>query len=172
MKKKIKEQTPVEEPKKQGLFGRKKDPSLAPVFVRFGAMIIDLFILSVAYGVVIFAFTGNFKDLIGRFSASVGNPVYDLLIATGILALYFIIVPFIWRGRTVGKKILNIRMMKYPEGKVDFQTLVIRFVSNIGLNVAFLGIPAIINIYIVWWRKDSRAIHDMIAKTKVVYDKK
>ncbi|GGE68172.1 RDD family protein [Priestia taiwanensis] len=172
MKKKAKEQAPVQEPEKKGWFGRKKDPSLAPVYVRFGAMIIDLFILSILYGVTVFAVTGNYKDLLGRFGASVGNPTYDLLIATGILALYFIIVPFVWRGRTVGKKILNIRIAKYPDGKLDFQTIIIRFVGNIGLNIALLGIPAIANIYLVWLRKDKRAIHDLIAKTKVVYDKK
>jgi uncharacterized RDD family membrane protein YckC len=159
-------------PEKKGLFGRKKDPLLAPIFIRIGATMIDLFILAVSYGIVVFVITHDVTDLLGRFGASVGNIMYDLLIGMSLLALYFIIVPFVWRGRTVGKRMFNIRIKKQEGDKVDFQTLVIRFVSNIGLNVAFLGIPAILNVYIVWWRKDSRAIHDMLARTQVVYEKR
>ncbi|SDI91958.1 Uncharacterized membrane protein YckC, RDD family [Natribacillus halophilus] len=90
----------------------------------------------------------------------------------GLLALaYVIVVPALWFGYTVGKRIVGIRVVKKDHSDVSFGTMVMReFVAGLVYGFTF-GIAIIVSIFMVTLRQDKRAIHDFIAGTYVTHNK-
>ncbi|MHA6252469.1 RDD family protein [Oceanobacillus sp. CAU 1775] len=85
--------------------------------------------------------------------------------------LYYMILPIIWQGYTIGKNMLGIRIVRMDGGNVTFVNMLLRHLVG-GLVYAFtLGIGVIISAFMVGMRSDKRAIHDFIAGTYVTYEK-
>ncbi|WP_176545189.1 RDD family protein [Bacillus sp. AFS041924] len=89
--------------------------------------------------------------------------------------LFYVIVPtYIWSGQTIGKRLLSIMVVKDTEDLVDIKTMSLRtvFVLCCQLNLPII-IQAFVVLYLVdlifIFRTDRKTIHDIIAKTKVVY---
>ncbi|MEN1934535.1 RDD family protein [Paenibacillus sp. 102] len=140
----------------------------AVVMNRIGASIIDMFFISVMYGAVVAIVTGNYGAIFNRFNISLGDYRYDLTLVFILMAIYFIFVPFIWRGCTIGKKITRTRLISLTSEKLTIQTLTVRFFVLLIPNILLLGIPSICNVYMMLFRKDNCAFHDLIMKTKVM----
>ncbi|WP_410983788.1 RDD family protein [Bacillus cereus] len=140
----------------------------AVVMNRIGASIIDMFIISVMYGAVVAIVTGNYGAIFNRFNISLGDYRYDLMLVFILMAIYFIIVPFIWNGCTIGKKITRTRLISLTSEKLTIQTLTVRFFVLLLPNILLLGIPSICNIYMMLFRQDNCGFHDLIMKTKVM----
>lgn len=141
-----------------------------PTFVmnRVGALLIDMFIVSLAYGAAAAVISGKYTAVFDRFQVSLGDARYDMLFALVIMAAYFVLLPLVWGGRTVGSRLLRIQLLKESGEAVGAGTLLWRFCILVLSNVVLLGIPAIVNIYIMLLRKDNRGYHDLAARTKVV----
>ena len=140
----------------------------ALVMNRIGASLIDMFLISVMYGAVVAVMTGNYSAIINRFNISFGDYRYDLAVVFILMAIYFIVLPFIWNGVTLGKKVTRIKLISLKSEKLTLQTLIIRFFVVLLPNVLLLGIPLICNVYMMLFRKDNCGFQDLITKTKII----
>ncbi|WP_144510503.1 RDD family protein [Bacillus sp. FJAT-22090] len=124
-------------------------------WARLAANILDSLIIGVPLSIISYLLFGDWEE---TPITSIGNLLYSL------------IVPVLWYGFTVGKKILGIRIAKMDGSKVGFGTMLLR-VLVAGLVYALtLGIGVIVSAFMVGIRQDKRAIHDFIAGTYVTYD--
>lgn len=128
----------------------------AGFWVRFGAMILDSLIIGVPIAIISYLVTGSAED--NFFSSSINF-------------LYSLIVPVIWAGYTVGKKILGIRIAKVNGEKIGFGTMFMRLVVGGIVYVLTLGIGIIVSAFMIGLRNDKRAIHDFIAGTYVTHER-
>ncbi|TGB02933.1 RDD family protein [Halobacillus salinus] len=122
---------------------------------RFFASFIDGIITAISFGIITYLVHGELNPR--------GFNVTDLL-----NILYFVILPVIWSGYTVGKKSLGIRIVKKSGEDVGIFNMLLRYVIG-GLVYLFtFGIGLIVSIFMVAIREDKRAIHDFIGGTKVM----
>ncbi|KEK23803.1 RDD family protein [Bacillus gaemokensis] len=82
--------------------------------------------------------------------------------------LYFLIVPAVWMGFTVGKKVLGAQITRLDGNKVTIWTTCKRYVLGGIVYTLTLGIGIIVSAFMVGLREDKRAIHDFIAGTQVI----
>ncbi|WP_028399473.1 RDD family protein [Ectobacillus panaciterrae] len=135
---------------------------------RIGAAVMDMFLISLLYGAIVALATGNYSAIANRFNVSFGDYRYDFTLAFVLMSAYFVILPLLWNGCTVGKKFTRTRLVKQNGEKAGFGTLVLRFISVLIPNMVLLGIPAIVNVYMMLFRRDNRGYHDLAVGTKVV----
>ncbi|MGQ0514706.1 RDD family protein, partial [Bacillus sp. D-CC] len=140
----------------------------ALVMNRIGASLIDMFLISVMYGAVVAVMTGNYSAIFNRFNISFGDYRYDLVVVFILMAIYFILLPFIWNGVTLGKKVTRIKLISLQSEKLTLQTLTIRFFVLLLPNILLLGIPILCNVYMMLFRNDNCGFQDLITKTKVI----
>ncbi|MDC3412409.1 RDD family protein [Aquibacillus sp. 3ASR75-11] len=125
--------------------------------VRFLASLLDWIVVTIILGFITFLMYGEF------FYTEQFN-ITDFL---GVL--YSIIVPVIWYGYTIGKRMTNIRIVKVSGQKVTLITMLLRVIGGFIVYAFSLGIAFIISAFMVGIREDKRAIHDFIAGTYVTY---
>ena len=105
--------------------------------------------------------------IIASFSA---DGILSTLFGFSVIAI--IVYQFILlsrEGQTIGKRIMNIRIVKNDSGETGgFVTnVLLREIVNAVLGfIPFYSLADILFIY----REDHRCIHDLIAKTKVIRD--
>ncbi|MCM3121782.1 RDD family protein [Mesobacillus sp. AQ2] len=128
----------------------------AGFWVRLGAAILDGLIIGVPLSIISYLITGNAED---NIFTSTMNLIYTVL------------VPVIWSGYTVGKKIVGVRIAKVNGEKLGFGTMLMRTVVAGLVYLLTLGIGVIVSAFMVGLRQDKRAIHDFIAGTYVTYEK-
>ena len=84
-------------------------------------------------------------------------------LAQTVMGLYFVILWVFWEGRTVGKKIMKIKIVTIEGKPITPGKAVLRYLGYILSSLgAFLGFLWII------WDKNHQGWHDKIAKTLVV----
>ncbi|QBP39722.1 RDD family protein [Paenisporosarcina antarctica] len=127
----------------------------AGFWVRLLASIMDSLVISVPLGIIFYLLTGNWED--ESFSSLLN-------------ILYSIIVPILWYGYTVGKRIMKIRIVKVDGSKLGIGAMLMRVVVAALIYIVTLGIAAIVSAFMVGLREDKRAIHDLIAGTYVTYN--
>lgn len=126
--------------------------SPAGFWIRLLANLLDGIIIGIPITVIGFLLTGNVED--------------NLL--TNLLSLaYSLIIPIVWFGYTVGKKIMGVRIVKINGEKLGIGSMLLRVVVAGMLYGITLGIAAIVSAFMVGLRDDKRAIHDLIAGTYV-----
>jgi uncharacterized RDD family membrane protein YckC len=128
----------------------------AGFWIRVLASILDIVIVMVPLTFISYLITGGWEG--------------DIF--TSILSLlYYLILPVIWMGYTVGKRMLGIRIAKVNGEKVGFGTMLMRVIVASLVYGITLGIGAIVSAFMIGLRKDKRSIHDFIAGTYVTYQK-
>lgn len=127
----------------------------AGFWARLGANLLDGLIIGIPLSVISFFIFGDWDD---TPITSVGN------------ILYTILVPVLWTGYTVGKKILGIRIVKVDGSKLGYGAMILRVLVGGLVYAVTLGIGLIVSAFMVGIREDKRAIHDFIAGTYVTYD--
>lgn len=85
-----------------------------------------------------------------------------------VLFLYTLILPVIWRGYVVGKRICGIRIVRMDGENVTLKNMLLRNVVGGLVYVLTFGVGLIISAFMVSLREDKRSIHDLIAGTQVV----
>lgn len=124
---------------------------------RLAADILDTIILIVPISIILYYVTGNFSfEWAQHFQWIVIN------------VLYLTIVPVIWKGYVIGKRICKIRIKQINHRQVDLYHMFLReVIGKFLLSYITLGVTTIISIFMIIIRKDKRAIHDFIAGTYV-----
>jgi len=128
----------------------------AGFWIRFGASLLDGIIINIPLFIVAHVLVGaENRDLLGNL----------------LYLLYGLIVPVVWGGYNVGKKICGIRIRKVDdEMPPTIGTMLLRQVVGSLVYAVTLGIGLIVSAIMVAVRDDKRAIHDFIAGTEVVRD--
>ena len=86
-----------------------------------------------------------------------------------ILFIYYIMIPLLMHGQTFGKKIFKLKIVKESNDNVNLITMFYRDgIGRIFINMASLGITAIVSVIIMILREDNKRLGDILAKTKVI----
>ncbi|WP_110111984.1 RDD family protein [Bacillus sp. CGMCC 1.16541] len=129
----------------------------AGFWIRLGANVLDGIIIGVPLALIGFLISGTFEE--GHWSTDV------------LSAIYYIFVPVLWFGYTVGKRICGIRIVKVDGRNVGVGAMLLRsLVAGLVYLITF-GIGLVISLFMVALREDKRSIHDMIAGTYVTFTK-
>ncbi|WJE17115.1 RDD family protein [Halobacillus sp. ACCC02827] len=131
----------------------------AGFWVRVGARLLDGLILFLVISLVSWLIYGSFTST-------------DEYRPTNVIGLlYWVLVPTIWSGYTIGKRITGgMRVVKADGSEVSLGTMLLREVVAGLVYVVTLGIALIVSAFMVGMRDDKRAVHDFIAGTYVTYD--
>ncbi|MEC0276567.1 RDD family protein [Peribacillus frigoritolerans] len=119
---------------------------------RLFAGVLDGIIISAPLAIIFGVITGDWED--ENFS-------------TLFNFLYMVIVPILWYGYTVGKRIMGIRIVRMDGKKLGIGTMLLRYLVAALVYAITLGIGFIVSAFMVGIRKDHRSIHDFIAGTYV-----
>ncbi|MEH7613031.1 RDD family protein [Gottfriedia acidiceleris] len=141
---------------------------LAKFYQRLSAFLFDTFIVSVAYGIIIAIITMNPEKILSRFNSTSGNSTVDLIVISIIMIILFVVVPQFNKGMTFGQRFLAIKMIKDNYEETTIILFFIRFIFISGISVLFLGVPLIVNVYLMLFRKDHKTIQDLLFKTRVI----
>jgi uncharacterized RDD family membrane protein YckC len=128
----------------------------AGFWIRLGAALLDAIIIGIPLSILSYFIKGNWEG-------DIFTSLVDFL--------YYIIVPVLWTGYTVGKKITGIRIVKVNGEKLGIGAMLMRNLVAGIVYVITLGIGLIVSAFMVGLRSDKRAIHDLIAGTYVTYEK-
>ncbi|SFL93197.1 RDD family protein [Salibacterium qingdaonense] len=129
----------------------------AGIFPRITAALIDTGIIFVLTRVLAYVLYGGFF---------VSNSTFLTILVT----LYWIMIPSIWRGRTIGKWICGLTIASvYREG-AGFGTMLLRYTGLSVIYLLTLGVGLIVSAVMMIWRDDRRALHDFAAGTYVTTD--
>lgn len=128
----------------------------AGFWIRLGAMILDGLIIGIPVAII--------ASIIGLTEE--GSNTLSSLVSL----LYSLLLPVLWYGYTVGKRICGIRIVRLDGTDVGFGTMLLRIIVAGFVYVITFGIALIVSAFMVGLRHDKRSIHDMIAGTYVTYN--
>jgi len=146
---------------------RELAPGFAPVsaairpagfWIRFAAVMIDGVVLLLAQGIL---FGAGWILWGGGMDAGILVKLAMRLFSSIIGAGYSIVLHWIW-GQTLGKMALQIRVVSMDGGPLSFGQSVGRYFATL-LSALILGIGFIM----AGVRSDKRALHDLLAGTRV-----
>ena len=129
--------------------------NLAGFWDRFFAGILDALIISLPIAILAYFITGKFDDDV---------------ISLPVNLVYSLVLPVVWNGYTVGKRMMQIGIAKLNGAKLGFGTMFMRTIVAGLVYVLTLGIGLIVSAFMVGLREDKRAIHDFIAGTYVTHN--
>ncbi|MFL2096710.1 RDD family protein [Marinilactibacillus psychrotolerans] len=125
--------------------------------IRVLAGIVDSIIIVLPIGMMIYLSTGEI--LINWTQGLAFNLTY---------LFYLTFLPVYWNGYVIGKKIMNIRIVKLDGTDLSLSDMVMReVIGKVLLGYATFGITTVISGLMVLLRHDKRAIHDLLAGTFV-----
>lgn len=126
----------------------------AGFWIRLGASIIDLIILSI----ILYAI---FKLIIFMVPSSIFIIIFSFV--AWLIEIVYVVAFWVWRGQTPGKMITGIKIIRTDSSPIDWQYSLLRYIGCIiSAIIIFIGF--------IWIAFDSRkqGIHDKIADTYVV----
>lgn len=133
----------------------------AKLWQRFFARMIDGLIIGVPI-VFLLSFTIGYDFVIEPRANFIFN-LFMLLIVT----VYMISLPVIWYGWSVGKQLLGIRITQMNGKDVTWQVMVKRELFILVVYILTFGLFLLLSGIMMITRKDKRALHDLMAGTKV-----
>ena len=160
----------------------KNNIKYAGFWIRFIASLADTIFLALPLAVVIYLLSdGSWFNLAqyqynmnaamsGHADIALSNPPkmslrWELLFEVSVLVISIIFWRR-WRGATPGKKFVHIKIVDAKSFKdIDNKQALTRSIGYIASTFIFL-----LGFIMVGFRKDKRALHDLLAGTAVIYD--
>lgn len=133
----------------------------AKLWQRFFARLIDGLIIGVPI-VFLLSFTVGYDFVIEPRANFIFN-LFMLLIVT----VYMIALPVIWYGWSIGKRLLGIRITHVNGRDVTWQMMLKRELFILVVYTLTFGLFLLLSGVMMITRKDKRALHDLMADTKV-----
>lgn len=127
----------------------------AGFWIRLGAGLLDGIIVGVPLFLISWLISGGLE----------GREFFTDVISF----LYSLLLPVLWNGYTIGKRICGIQIRKLDGTPPGLGTMLLRNVVGGLVYAITFGIAAIVSAFMVGLREDKRAIHDFIAGTEVVH---
>ncbi len=138
----------------------REDVRYAGFWVRVMATVLDGFILGIPITILVSLLYGWTWLVEGPGQADL---VYCLLSALVTVAFWVN-----WNGRTPGKKLMGIRLVRHPDlGGITHGKGLLRYVIGYTVSTIVFGLGFVM----VAFRDDKRGLHDLIAGTAVIYDR-
>ncbi|MDD4000568.1 MAG: RDD family protein [Bacilli bacterium] len=106
----------------------------------------------------------QFQELLGHLFLKI------VMIWLFIKTVYFTLIPaLIGNGQTIGKLLVGIGVVDHKSlNEISPSRLILReFIGRVLIETLFL-IPNIVSVFLSFFRKDSKSIHDLLAKTVVI----
>ena len=133
----------------------------AKLWQRFFARLIDGLIIGVPI-VFLLSFTVGYDFVI----ESRANFIFNLFMLL-IVTVYMIALPVIWYGWSIGKRLLGIRITHVNGQDVTWQMMLKRELFILVVYTLTFGLFLLLSGVMMITRKDKRALHDLMADTKV-----
>lgn len=130
----------------------------AGFWIRFIANFVDGLIMLIVTGGLSYLFYHSFME------------PEEITFLDFIEFFYYLLLPILWTGYTLGKNMFGIRIARMDGKKVNVGTMLLRLLVSGIVFMVTLGIGVIISAFMVGLREDKRGIHDFIAGTYVTYD--
>jgi len=116
-----------------------------------------------------FTFNWSFSAFVDNITLmSNGRALLYFFIAFAFYLIIYVIVPCITDGKTLGKYIMRIRIVKLSEKRMSFGTLFLRQIVSVFLDFYSMGITLIISLFSIFYAKGNRIVHDRMTNTLVV----
>jgi len=188
-------------------------------FPRLIAYVIDIFLVSMVASLIVMVIPSNnnidklkeesyvlqenyLEEKISQeeFIRQYALIVYDIdyasvisyIIQVTLIVLYFIVFQFYNKGQTIGKKIMNIKIVSASDRELTFNDYLYRaiildsvfanilmiilvmflsknyyFYSSLTLQIIQI-VLSLVTIFMVLFRKDGRGLHDIVSHSKVI----
>ena len=140
----------------------------APIVKRFFAYLIDLAI----YLPIAFVFQYTTANLRAQGGAeNERNALYMTISIVIFAVLLYGYLPQRWKGQTIGKKLLKIRLVPTDNKKIEFSRYLIReFLIKVTVGWAAVPVSALFWLYetYILKRKDSIMLYDRLLNVRVV----
>ena len=94
------------------------------------------------------------------------NFIFNLFMLL-IVTVYMIALPVIWYGWSIGKRLLGIRITHVNGQDVTWQMMLKRELFILVVYTLTFGLFLLLSGVMMITRKDKRALHDLMADTKV-----
>jgi uncharacterized RDD family membrane protein YckC len=143
---------------------RASEHRYAGFWMRFWAFLIDLIVISSLNGILV----SPFKFVNEGIAISVGFWTVPGIISAIVFYAYFILMTKFF-GQTIGKMILGIKVVRENEEPLRWSDVLFRELIGRFLYRAFWFLTAL--YIIVGFMDEKQGIHDMIADTRVVFDR-
>jgi uncharacterized RDD family membrane protein YckC len=92
-----------------------------------------------------------------------------IFISTVLICAYYTLLPFLFDGQTLGKKLFRIKVVNEKGEKASLKRLFIREIfGKLFLNFTTLFLGNIVSLILIINRKDRKSIADILAATIVV----
>ena len=151
---------------------------LAKTKHRLAAYIIDFIVTGLITAIVCLLFSINIYEIIIDVIAgfSIHLSLSDIIalyrsifISTLLVCTYFTLVPFLFNGQTLGKKIFRIKVVNEKGEKASLKRLFIREIfGKFLLNFVSFFFGHLISFILLESRNDKKSIADILAATIVV----
>jgi uncharacterized RDD family membrane protein YckC len=152
-------------------------PMIASKWKRLGGIIIDSIVFGVISCCVTWPFRGNGDYVIKHADGSEsvdwggfysGGQIFGTLVAAALAFLYFWLLTNRWNGQTLGKKAMNIRVVREDTGgPIDSQMSGIRAGVFVVLSyICYCG--GLLDAIWIFTNPKNQTLHDKLAKTVVV----
>ncbi len=162
---------------------RDEEVVYAGFWVRFVASFLDTLFLAVPIGIVIywlsggqwFDFTAYMENIRYAMHGNASRALTQMpqtqlqweLIFEAAVMVVVIVFWRRWRGATPGKRAVGITVVDAKSfGEIDNRQAVIRSIGYIASTLMLL-----MGFIMVAFRRDKRALHDLMADTAVIYDR-
>lgn len=134
----------------------------APFILRCGALLVDYIVVAIVpvAGLLLSRYMGY--DGANLLNGEINNAGW--LIAVFFAVSNLIILP-VFSGRTVGKILTGLRIVKIDGNEASLRSLVFRQTAGYLLTLASAGVGFVISVF----SSKGRALHDYIAGTIVIY---
>ncbi len=85
------------------------------------------------------------------------------------IVFYFVIIPVILKGQTIGKKLFRIRVVKQNGSDVDYLTMFVReIIGMVLIDFASFGITVIIRLICLSIKNNRLTYQDVLSSTLIV----
>ncbi|WP_186580319.1 RDD family protein [Aquibacillus kalidii] len=124
---------------------------------RLLASFLDVIIISILFGILFYAFTGEYSMDVNKGMS------WDIF-----YVIYLIVIPVLWSGYIIGKRICNIKLKRIDGGNVKLSNTIMRELVGFHLiGIVTFGLSIVVSVFMVIFREDKRAIHDFVGGTYV-----
>ncbi len=135
---------------------------LAAFKSRAGAFIIDIIVIT-AIIILVGLITGYSHYHAGALNVDVHFEPFHNFSGIIVILVYFGTLPYLWKGQTIGKRILRIRIISLKSKKLSISQSLERSLGY-GASVLEGGFGFVQAL----WYENCQAVHDRIAETAVI----
>ena len=135
----------------------------------------------------------EFKDKTNDVVYNINRETIVITIVNVVMTtIYFVVIPYFMEGATLGKKLMNLKIVSIKNDKINMNQFLIRslLINGIIMNILTIllmlfasksiylkfndvitytfGTFYIISFIMILYRKDGRGLHDLLGNTKVI----